>query len=164
MTGEPGVPLKNAGVWFPPPTLFIIAFVLGWLIERQVGRLRLVSSDRGVQLLEILGTVMLVAGVALMVWGLLTFRKAKTGIYPNQPASQIVEGGPYRFTRNPMYSGMTIAYLGVAWMMNMGWPMILLPLALVALHHFVIAREERYLASAFGEAYESYRRRVGRWL
>lgn len=95
---------------------------------------------------------------------MLTFRAAQTAILPFHPATKIVESGPYRFTRNPMYSGLTTAYLGICWIMNMGWPVIVLPLVLIALHHLVILREERYLESAFGQQYESYRQRVGRWL
>ena len=157
-------PIANAGVRFPPPFIFAIAFVAGWLIEKYVGPLQLTNSERVLRVLEIAGVVMLLAGIALMLWGVLTFRRAKTPLIPFLPATQIVESGPYQFTRNPMYTGLTIAYLGLAWMLNMGWPMIVLPLALLALHHFVIVREERYLASAFGEQYESYRRRVRRWL
>ena len=157
-------PLKNAGVRFPPPFIFALAFLAGYLIEKEVGRLQLVNSPSGIRMLELVGGVLLAAGLGLMIWGVLTFRRAKTPLLPFRPATQIVESGPYRFTRNPMYSGMTLAYLGLAWLTNMGWPMILLPLALVALHHFVVVREERYLASAFGEQYERYRSRVRRWL
>lgn len=157
-------PLKNAGVRFPPPLIFAIAFFAGYLIEKKVGRLPLVNSASGIRMLELVGAVLLAAGLGFMIWGVLTFRRAKTPLLPFLPATQIVDSGPYRFTRNPMYSGMTLAYLGLAWLTNMGWPMILLPLALFALHHFVVVKEERYLASAFGEQYESYRSRVRRWL
>ena len=160
----PSTPFANAGVRFPPPLLFAIAFAAGWLIEKYVGRLQLTDSEGGLRLFEIAGTALLVAGLGLTVWGVVTLRRAKTPVLPFLPATQIVQSGPYQFSRNPMYSGLTLAYLGLAWMLNMGWPMILLPLALIALHHFVIVREERYLAGAFGERYESYRRRVGRWL
>jgi protein-S-isoprenylcysteine O-methyltransferase Ste14 len=156
--------MKSAGVWFPPPLIFVITFLAGWMVEKQLGRLTLTNNAGVIQALQVIGVVMIAVGIALVAWGIITFSRAKTAVYPNQPATRIVDSGPYRFTRNPMYSGLTIAYLGVAWMLNMGWPMILLPLALVVLHHFVIAREERYLASAFGETYESYRKRVNRWL
>jgi protein-S-isoprenylcysteine O-methyltransferase Ste14 len=73
-------PLKNAGVWYPPPILFVIAFLLGWLIEAKVGRLRLAESANAMLALRITGIVMLVAGLALVFWGMLTFRRAKTAI------------------------------------------------------------------------------------
>ncbi|HKC81691.1 MAG TPA: isoprenylcysteine carboxylmethyltransferase family protein [Gemmatimonadaceae bacterium] len=79
-------------------------------------------------------------------------------------ASQLVTSGPYRFTRNPMYVGLTIAYIGGAAIINSAWPLILLPIVLVVLVRTVVSREEQYLSDAFGDQFTSYRSRVRRWL
>ena len=79
-------------------------------------------------------------------------------------AAALVQGGPYRFTRNPMYLGMACVLLGAcAWLAN--------PLALLAVFVFVgyitrfqIMPEERALLGKFGGAYADYLRRVRRWL
>jgi protein-S-isoprenylcysteine O-methyltransferase Ste14 len=104
------------------------------------------------------------AGLIVVFWGIATFRAHRTAVFPNQPAARIVRTGPYRFTRNPMYTGMTTAYVGLALMLNDAWPLIFLPIVLVLLVSLVIQREERYLASAFPAEYDAYRRRVRRWL
>jgi protein-S-isoprenylcysteine O-methyltransferase Ste14 len=106
----------------------------------------------------------MLAGVMTAVWGMVTFARAHTAIIPHKPASSLVDTGPYRFTRNPMYTGMTLLYLGIAVHLNWGWAFLLLPAVLFLLHRFVISREERYLSEAFGSAYDEYRARVKRWV
>lgn len=63
-----------------------------------------------------------------------------------------------------MYLSMTLFYLGAALVADMLWPVLLLPAVLILLTVFVIQREERYLADAFGAEYAAYRARVRRWL
>ena len=160
MTARP--PLSSPGVHFPPPFLFFGGVLLGWFLDRYWRPLPL-SSGVGAAVGRI-GVFALVVGVGLAVWGMLTFRRARTAIVPNQSASQLVTSGPYRFTRNPMYVGLTIAYVGVAAMLNSAWLLILLPVVLIVLIKLVITREELYLIDAFGEHYTAYRARVRRWL
>jgi protein-S-isoprenylcysteine O-methyltransferase Ste14 len=63
-----------------------------------------------------------------------------------------------------MYTGMAILYLGLMLVMNWGWMLPIFPVVLVSLYHLVIKKEERHLLAVFGEEYESYCRRVRRWI
>jgi protein-S-isoprenylcysteine O-methyltransferase Ste14 len=63
-----------------------------------------------------------------------------------------------------MYTGLTFQYLGVAALLNSGWPIIVLPIVLFVLFRTVIAREEAYLNDAFGVDFGAYTARVRRWL
>ena len=157
-------PLSNSGVKFPPPTVFVIAVGLAWLLETRLVRLRLVGETASPFLLEIIGALLLLAGFALIAWGLYTFASAHTGILPMRSATKIVDYGPYRFSRNPMYTGMAIMYLGGGLVLNWGWALLLLPVAMLAIYQLVIKREERYLHSAFPTEFGDYRARVRRWL
>jgi protein-S-isoprenylcysteine O-methyltransferase Ste14 len=154
-------PLSNPGVRFPPPFIFFGGFLAGWAVDRWVRGLPL--SSGGVAL-ERVGFGIVGVGVALAVWGIVTFRRAGTAVIPHQAASQLVMKGPYRFTRNPMYVGLTIQYIGGAAVINSAWPLILLPLVLVVLVRRVVSREEQYLSDAFGDQFAAYRLRVRRWL
>jgi protein-S-isoprenylcysteine O-methyltransferase Ste14 len=156
------VPLSNAGVRFPPPFLFIIGFLAGWALDRYWHPLPL-SRFAG-SALEPFGWSALSLGVILVGWGMVTFRRAKTAIHPHHSASQLVTHGPYRFTRNPMYTGLTIAYLGGSALLDSGWPVIVLPIVLLILVRTVISREEMYLRDAFGVEYAGYVANVRRWL
>jgi protein-S-isoprenylcysteine O-methyltransferase Ste14 len=85
-------------------------------------------------------------------------------IIPNRPASTLVTHGPFRLSRNPMYLGLSLVYLGVTLLVNSVWPLLLLPLVIAILQPTVIRLEERYLGARFGTAYDEYCRRVRRWL
>jgi protein-S-isoprenylcysteine O-methyltransferase Ste14 len=160
-TDSPG-PIPHPGVRFPPPFLFAAAFLAAWLLSR---RIPLPLLPRGaVPAGEALGIALVAAGIVLMFWGIATFRAHRTAVFPNRPAAHIVRDGPYRFTRNPMYTGMTATYLGLTLTINDVWPLVFLPIALLLLVRLVITREERYLSSAFPSEYAEYRRRVRRWL
>ncbi len=154
-------PLSNPGVHFPPPFIFFGGFLAGWAVDRWVWGLPLPSG--GVAL-ERVGFGIVIVGVALSAWGFVTFRRAGTAVIPHEAATQLVMTGPYRFTRNPMYVGLTIAYIGGVAVINSAWPLILLPLVLVVLVRRVVSREEQYLSDAFGDQFAAYSSRVRRWL
>lgn len=158
-----GAPMSNPGVKFPPPFLYLLGLAIAWLLEKYVARIDLVGGTRSTQALEFAGVALLFAGLAFVLWGMYTFARVRTGIIPIRPATQIVDHGPYRFSRNPMYSGMAIAYLGGAFIMNSGWALLLLPFVMIGIYNLVIKREERYLGSAFPSEYSEYRQKVRRW-
>ena len=159
MTQPPA--LQSPGVRFPPPLLFAGGLLVGWLLSRYGRALPMAGDGR---LLDTAGTVLVVLGVALGAWGMITFRRAHTAIVPLHPASRIVTNGPYRFTRNPMYTGLTLVYLGISLYMNSVWPLLALPIVLALLIRLVVRREEAYLRSAFPDEYVAYQSRVRRWL
>jgi len=154
--------LANPGVQFPPPVLFVSGFVAAWLLGDQIRTLPFPGVAPIV--LEIIGVAVLIGGLYLMFWGIAAFRRVMTAIFPNQPANELVTDGPYRFSRNPMYTGFTLVYIGGAFILDTMWPVLLLPVVLALVYLLVIRREEAYLADAFGDKYAAYRQRVRRWV
>ena len=155
-----GVP--HPGVRYPPPLLFLAGLAAGWLLHRVYPAVLASGAARGATL--VLAWVAILLWALLTMWAVVSFRRARTAIIPNRPATMLVLGGPYRFTRNPMYLGFVLFYIGATLFLNSVWPLLLLPLLLAVLYTTVIRREENYLAAAFGPAYEAYRTRVRRWL
>jgi protein-S-isoprenylcysteine O-methyltransferase Ste14 len=142
--------------------LFILGLVAGWLIERAVPLP--LAGPPGRRSGAIAGWLLIALGAGLSGWAVATFRRARTTIIPHRPASALVTGGPFRFSRNPMYVALSLAYLGVTALVNSVWPLLLFPAVMAALLLTVVRLEERYLGAAFGKAYAEYRRRVRRWL
>jgi protein-S-isoprenylcysteine O-methyltransferase Ste14 len=158
----PAAPLAHPGVRFPPPFLFAGGLVAGLLLHRAVP---LALIPGGPTPLSVgLGWLLVAFGLLLGAWAMFTFLGARTAILPHRPATGLVQTGPYRFSRNPMYVALGLVYAGLALWLNRLWPVLLLPVVYVLLYRLVVRREERYLEGAFGEAYAGYRRHVRRWL
>jgi protein-S-isoprenylcysteine O-methyltransferase Ste14 len=153
---------SHPGVHVPSPFLFVAGFLVALALERWVFSLRFGAGSRPTTLLT--GWLLLAVGASLVLWAVRTFTRARTTLMPFKPASSLVTGGPFRFSRNPMYVGSTLIYIGLSLLLRMVWPLVLLPLVLTMLFALVVRREERYLAAAFEAEYAEYRRRVRRWL
>lgn len=151
---EPG-----AGVFVPPPLLFVVGFAVGLLADKWVP-LRL--GGDGIH--TSIGWGVIALGVLLGGAGVYEFLAAKTAIIPHHPATRLVTTGAYRCSRNPMYGGLALVYVGSALVLGTLWPLLVLPAVLWALFRLVVRREEGYLAQKFGVAYDRYRQRVRRWL
>ncbi len=111
-----------------------------------------------------LGAMVFVLALALFAWAIVTMTRADSNVPTNRPSTTIVESGPYRFTRNPIYLGMFLGLMGLAMAFDNPWLLLMLvPFALV-IRYGVVAREEAYLERKFGDVYRGYRSRVRRWL
>jgi protein-S-isoprenylcysteine O-methyltransferase Ste14 len=111
-----------------------------------------------------LGGAVFVVALALAIWAIATMTRAGSNVPTNTPTTTIVDAGPYRFTRNPIYLGMFIGLIGLAIAFDSLWPLVMLvPFGLV-IRYGVVAREEAYLERKFGDLYGGYRARVRRWV
>lgn len=111
-----------------------------------------------------LGAMVFIIALALAAWAIVTITRAGSNVPTNRPTTSIVESGPYRFTRNPIYLGMFLGLTGLGLAFDTLWLLLMLvPFALV-IRYGVVAREEAYLERKFGDVYRGYRSRVRRWL
>lgn len=140
----------------PPPILYLAGLLVGVALDR-VWPLANGYATWG-------GLALVAAGLALDAWAAAAFQRAQTTVLPWGRARFLVPHGPYRYTRNPMYLGMALSYLGLALLVGSWWALALLPVVLVVITVYVIRREERHLAARFGDDYDAYRARVRRWL
>lgn len=150
------------GSMCPPTLLFVAGLVAAAFLE---SRESMPLDSAGLNRMQIVaGLASIGLGVGLFLWGLVTFLRARTGIMLQQPASHLVTAGPYGRSRNPQYVGFIACYFGIALLANSLWALILLPCVIGVLLLVVIEREERYLTTIFGDAYENYCRSVRRWI
>ena len=153
----------NASVRFPPPLVFVLPFFVSFLLDRRLPFFIVGDGDAPFAM-SVVGLALMVAGFGLMHWGVARFWLAKTNLLPFKPATSLVIAPPFTFTRNPMYLGGTLAYLGGALSTNWAWPLVFLPLVLGVTAGYIIPREERYLRARFGADYDAYCARVRRWM
>ncbi|GAA3901925.1 isoprenylcysteine carboxylmethyltransferase family protein [Sphingomonas limnosediminicola] len=151
----------GANVRFPPPLIYVGGLAVGIGADRL---LNLPTLGLPIMIRSIVGGSLDVTGFLVMFAGAGLFLRRRTAILPFKPASSLVTSGILRWTRNPMYLGMAIFYVGLAVILNSLAALILLPLVLAIVQKQVIAKEEAYLERAFGHEYLAYKERVGRWL
>lgn len=143
----------------PPPLIYAGPLVAGLGARRILPGIPLPRPLR-----KILGALLVCGGAALSVWFFLTMQQAETPVDPRKPVRTLVVNGPFQFTRNPGYLGMTAIYSGVALLANALSALLLLPGVLTVITRGVVEREERYLERRFGEPYRAYTARVRRWI
>ena len=149
----------NPGIKIPPPLIYLLALLLGLVLDR---RAHVPFLPRGVA--RVLRWPLVGGGMALATWFARTMRGAETTLRTDKPVSRVVQDGPFRYSRNPGYLFLAMIYAGIAILRNALWAILLLPLLLFVTKRELIEREERYLERTFGEEYLAYKRRVRRWV
>jgi protein-S-isoprenylcysteine O-methyltransferase Ste14 len=144
----------------PPPIWAIlyvaIAIVISaWLEVRPIATLHQ----------PMIGTILIVLALTLIISAQINFRRAGTEIMPASPANKaLVMTGPYGFTRNPMYLGLVLLTLGIAFIVATP-PFFLVPIAVFFTNNaVVIPFEEAKMERQFGDEYRAYKSKVRRWL
>ena len=111
-----------------------------------------------------LGIALLIISYQNIKWCFRLFSAAQTNTNTTKPALAIVDAGPYRISRNPMYLSYIVGFVGLGLLAN-SWPMLLLtPAFLYFITVGVILPEEKYLERVFGDAYLDYKSSRRRWI
>ncbi|HEV7506140.1 MAG TPA: isoprenylcysteine carboxylmethyltransferase family protein [Thermoanaerobaculia bacterium] len=146
----------------PVPWVFVLIYLVGVVLNLVVP-----ITIHSAEILSI-GRV---AGIAIIALGLLVafsarnlFRKSNTTTVPFETPAKFVTSGPFRISRNPMYVGLALIYVGVAHTQGQVWPLLLFPGVLGYIDRVVIPVEEGRLLEVFGDEYRRYCARVRRWL
>jgi protein-S-isoprenylcysteine O-methyltransferase Ste14 len=145
----------------PPPLIALFLAILMWFTPALAGSVAIPSSLRIGLALALFGL-----GLGIAVSGVVAFRRARTTLNPIKAssASALVSTGVYRFTRNPMYLGLSVALFAWAVFLSNPLALLLLPVYVLYINRFQIIPEERVLTSLFGAEYSAYKKSVRRWL
>src|SRR5258706_7142539 len=151
----------SPGVYIPPPLFYVLTFLVAIFIQKKAP---IDDSLFHLQITKIIGILFLVISLFFLVTSLIKFFQSKNTLILIKPASSLQTNGIYSTSRNPMYVGLAIVYLGITCLIGNWWNIILFPLLLLVIKEYVIKKEEKYLERAFGEKYLDYKSRVRRWL
>lgn len=143
----------------PPPLVYAFALFAAWWLHGQLPLPLSLGAAARPLAWSLIG--MGLAGFSWALWAIWTHR---TTVNPYRAASNLVTGGPFRYTRNPIYVSDWFVYAGVTLLLGTSWPLLLAPGVYLVMRHWVIAHEENHLAARFGEDYLAYKARVRRWL
>lgn len=145
----------------PPPLIYLASLGAGVVVHFMWEPLRFFPAG---WVGHAAGWPVFGAALLIFLWSLRTLTRHATDFKMVRPTTELVDDGPYRFSRNPIYLALTLAYTGISLIVNTIWPLVGLPIVLVVMHYGVIRREERYLEGLFGDQYRQYRARVRRWV
>jgi protein-S-isoprenylcysteine O-methyltransferase Ste14 len=147
-------------VKLPPPVWAFAYLLIAALISNLAGW-------PGTSILRIvpLAVVLIILGVVSSVSAALLFRREGTDLNPiSETNAKLVVSGPFRFTRNPMYLGLVLFTLGIAFWVG-AWPMFLAPAATFVTANWVhIPFEEAKMRRQFSDAFDAYCAKVRRWI
>ena len=164
-SGQQSTDTATAGVIARPIRLFPAALLLGFASDRLLPLPFRIPRVGVVHVLSvIIAGLAILIGISLFAAGVKNFSRSATPIPTNQPARALVTTGIHGWTRNPIYLGFFLVYIGIGIAVHSPWILVLtMPIA-VAMRYGVVAREEAYLERRFGDAYRDYKARVRRWL
>lgn len=143
-----------------PPTLMFVALVSGYAIRLFVGG----GLPLPQAFAEGLGGLLILISIAIIMSAVSLFAESGEGLRPGTPSNHLFTKGPYRYSRNPIYLAMMLFGAGFGVATSNVWIILTTALAGLAMHYFVILREEDYLGERFGEEYAAYRLHVRRWI
>ena len=142
-----------------PPLVYLAGIVIGFLAT-----IWMPTKVAPNSVAWTVGGILICCGAVLTGSALLKFKDVGTTVRPDRAASTLVIAGPYKISRNPMYLGLALIYLGIAIAGQSVWALILLPVVLAIIQRRAIEPEEAFLEKRFGANYVSYKEMVWRWL
>jgi protein-S-isoprenylcysteine O-methyltransferase Ste14 len=145
-----------------PPLIWAVTVFISLVVHFFVVRLPMSILPRAISLG--IAIVLFIIAPLLAIPAIWRMKAAGTNVHPSEPTTTIVRGGPYRFTRNPMYLALTLLQIGVAFVLNDAITFLFAAALALTLHFGVILREERYLEAKFGEEYLALKRSVRCWI
>ncbi|MEL6569785.1 MAG: isoprenylcysteine carboxylmethyltransferase family protein [Pseudomonadota bacterium] len=145
----------------PPPLICVLAIVLTY-----ASKLLFPATRVDLPLLPNIGLAIAALGLLLALIAVPGFVSRKTTVNPHKPekTSALVTDGVYAFTRNPMYLALVLIAAGAALMQAAPLGLAFALLAGWYITEFQIKPEEAALRDIFGDEFETYSKRVRRWI
>jgi protein-S-isoprenylcysteine O-methyltransferase Ste14 len=152
---------RGAKVNFPPPLVYVAFTVLGIIFRYALSP---ITASGHLPTYRWVGIAVLSMGLFLAISARILFARSGQSPIPWKPSPELLLQGPYRFTRNPMYVGLTLIQFGLGLALNNLWISVLAPVSLLIVHFLAVLPEEKYLSEKFGDSYRAYLTKVRRYL
>lgn len=165
MTNESLTLPRKAVMLIPPPLVYVAAFAAGLLVQRVVPiHVDLAEGGWIDRAMSVIAGATILFGLVLGPLNAIRFLVRRTTLNPNKQPSVFLTEGIYRVSRNPMYLGLFLIYVGVAILHRVAWPLVTTAVPFLLLDRIVIPFAESQMADRYGASYADYCSRVRRWL
>lgn len=142
-----------------PPVYFYVSLLVSVLLHFTLPVIMVVKYP-----FNYVGFLFFAIGGILNIWPDQIFKKNKTTVKPNEKPSIFIQTGPFKISRNPMYLGMALILLGAGFILGSITSFVGVLLFIAAMEIFFIPKEEKNLQEQFGEKFETYKKKVRRWI
>lgn len=153
--------MKSLELKIPPVVVAAIMGGFQWLATRFVPVMSVEVLSR-IDIALVFG----ISGALVIFTGVWQFKRSATTVNPHKPqnSSKLVSSGIYKWTRNPMYLGMSLLLLGWGVYLANALSIGLVWIFIAFLTRFQIIPEEKYLEQLFPDEFEPYCERTRRWI
>ena len=140
-----------------PPTYFFICLIISALLFYTVPLTQIIRYP-----FNLIGFLFFIVGAGLNIWTDQLLKKEQTTVKPFETPTVLIQTGPFKFSRNPMYLGMALLLLGFELILGSVTSFVGVILFVAAMEMVFIPKEEKILQEQFGEGYMAYKKKVGR--
>ena len=144
---------------FLPPTHFFTYLIISVILHLILPIKQIISFPY-----NLLGIILIIAGIILNLWADRIFKDQKTTVKPDEKPTSLIDYGPFKISRNPMYLGMTIILVGAGIILGSISSFSGSLLFLLVMGFYFIPDEERKMKESFGSDFEDYKKKVRRWI
>ena len=141
------------------PYLFIFPLMVGAFLENFIPT-RLFPTIISI----VIGTFFCSLSLPLIILALREFYKAKVIFDAKKASTSLITTSIYKSTRHPVYLSFILFYLGLSFLINSVWMLVMLVPAIYFIQKFNIEREEKLLEVKYGDEFRFYKARVRRWI
>ena len=152
-------PEKTLDIKIQPPMIFGLLLLLSLFFNYF-----LIDLSSKISFLFPIGCLISMIGIAINMWTMNKYRMYKTSPHPKHQAFKLIVDGPYKFSRNPLYLGTFLMIFGFGLASDLLIICISSILSLILIHFIVVIPEEKYLKSLFKNDFNTYKRKVRRWI
>jgi protein-S-isoprenylcysteine O-methyltransferase Ste14 len=142
-----------------PPNHFLIYLIIAVLFHFVLPIEQIIVFP-----INLIGSLLIIVGVFLNLYADKIFKNLKTTVKPDQKPTALIDYGPFRISRNPMYLGMALILIGAGIILGSITSFVGSAFFVFAMEVYFIPDEEKSLKDAFGENFEKYKNKVRRWI
>ena len=143
----------------PPPLLVLILVIANYFLSKKIDLIHLPNQD-------LISILILLIGILILINPIFKFIKSKTTIDPIKfkKVSKLITTGIYKYSRNPMYLGMSLVLAGISIMVNPIGGLALVSVFILYINQFQIEPEEKAMTKLFKNEFSEYKKYVRRWI
>ena len=150
-----------------PPLIMLLSLNLGFFIG--ISNLYIIQLYKLPTFFDIfrspeLGGLVIFVSFMLIFLSVGLFRQNEEDPNPTTQSNKLITSGIYKYIRNPMYLALVILQIGLGISLSFLHISLMSIFTAIALHYFIIKREETYLRNLFGGEYENYKAKSRRWI